>query len=612
MRPLLDRADRHLDDVRLVGDAAVAAFFSADRPRERTAQRGKILEVLELGGSGWQQELLPAVKGLRNAEKPVHPFHFEIEFPEMFDRNNPGFDAIVGNPPFGGKNTVINANALNYPLWLKLLHAESHGNADLVAHFFRRAFGLCCVSRAHSASSPPTPSVRGIPAQPACAGSARTAARSYSAQRRIQWPGEAAVVVSVLHILKGTPETPKRLDGVEVPTISAFLFHRGGHDDPERLEANAGKSFQGSILLGMGFTFDDTDGKGAATPLAEMRNLIDEDPRYEEAIFSYIGGEEVNTSPTHAYHRYAINFFDYPLRREEMLRTWRQADEDQRRIWLQTGVVPQDYPKPVAADWPSLLSIVEEKTKPERDVQKRKALRERWWHYAEKRPGLYATIADLDRVLAINCGATPHLSFSFLSSNMVFANTLVVLPFDSCSAFCVLQSRPHEIWARFFASSMKDDLRYTPSDCFETFPFPNSWEPHPALEAAGEAYYDFRSALMVENDEGMTKTYNRFHDPDGRDPRIAELRELHAAMDRAVLRAYGWDDISTDCEFLLDYEIDEETWGKKKKPWRYRWPDEVRDEVLARLLALNAERAAAESLARLSARAEARPSKVSA
>ena len=68
-------------------------------------------------------------------------------------------------------------------------------------------------------------------------------------------------------------------------------------------------------------------------------------------------------------------------------------------------------------------------------------------------------------------------------------------------------------------------------------------------------------------------------------------------MDHAVLHAYGWADIITDCEFLLDYEIDEETWGKKKKPWRYRWPDEVRDEVLARLLALNAERAAEECMA---------------
>ena len=63
----------------------------------------------------------------------------------------------------------------------------------------------------------------------------------------------------------------------------------------------------------------------------------------------------------------------------------------------------------------------------------------------------------------------------------------------------------------------------------------------------------------------------------------------------AVLDAYGWTDIPTDCEFLLDYEIDEATWGRKKKPYRYRWPDTVCDEVLARLLALNAERAAAEA-----------------
>ena len=102
---------------------------------------------------------------------------------------------------------------------------------------------------------------------------------------------------------------------------------------------------------------------------------------------------------------------------------------------------------------------------------------------------------------------------------------------------------------------------------------------------------------MVRNNEGLTKTYNRFHDPDERDPEIVKLRELHAAMDRAVLDAYGWSDIPTDCEFLLDYEIDEEEWGNKKKPCRYRWPDEVRDEVLARLLELNAQRVAEEARA---------------
>ena len=142
---------------------------------------------------------------------------------------------------------------------------------------------------------------------------------------------------------------------------------------------------------------------------------------------------------------------------------------------------------------------------------------------------------------------------------------------------------------------MKDDLGYKISDSFETFPFPENWETRPALETAGRTYYEFRAALMVRTDEGLTKTYNRFHDPDERDPDILRLREVHADMDRAVLDAYGWNDLPTDCEFLLDYEIDEEELGSKKKPWRYRWPDEVRDEVLARLLELNAERAKEET-----------------
>jgi hypothetical protein len=102
---------------------------------------------------------------------------------------------------------------------------------------------------------------------------------------------------------------------------------------------------------------------------------------------------------------------------------------------------------------------------------------------------------------------------------------------------------------------------------------------------------------MVKNNEGLTKTYNRFHDPEEISEDIATLREFHARMDSAVLRAYGWEDIAPrcECEFLLDYDDeDEEEEGKarkRKKPYRYRWPDEVRDEVLARLLKLNEERA---------------------
>ena len=186
-----------------------------------------------------------------------------------------------------------------------------------------------------------------------------------------------------------------------------------------------------------------------------------------------------------------------------------------------------------------------------------------------------------------------HAAFVFLPTGAVFAESLIVFPLETYSAFAALQSRPHEIWVRFFSSSLEERLRYTPSDCFETFPFPRGWDTHQVIEAAG------KKVLRVScgPDEGQRRGSDADLQPIQR-PRGTTVPEncgayarLHESMDRAVLDAYGWYDISNSCEFLLDYEIDEEEWGRRKKPWRYRWPDDVHDEVLARLLALNAERA---------------------
>jgi hypothetical protein len=96
---------------------------------------------------------------------------------------------------------------------------------------------------------------------------------------------------------------------------------------------------------------------------------------------------------------------------------------------------------------------------------------------------------------------------------------------------------------------------------------------------------------MVATDLGLTKTYNRFHDPDDKAADIVDLRRLHDEMDRAVLQAYGWDDLSRKAkpEFLT-----EKTEDDPKYQGRLFWPAEFRVEVLSRLLALNAERYAAE------------------
>lgn len=561
LRILWNAMETELSRVRLFGDLVISAYFEHDEPKKRLQRRNEYANSVVNGQAEYFRK---QIEERRHAEKPLAPFHWELEFPEVFERENSGFDAFVGNPPFAGKNTMAAANINKYPEWLQHLHEESHGNSDLVAHFFRCAFNLLRQDGIFGLIATNTIG-QGDTRSTGLRWICKHDGTIYSAQRRYKWPGQAAVVVSVIHIIKGLFSYQKHLDGSEVDIITAFLFYRGGHDNPAHLMSNTDKSFQGSIILGMGFTFDDNDTKGIATPISEMYELIQKNPNNQDVIFPYIGGEEVNNSPKHEHHRFAISFFD-------------RSEEECRK------------------NWPDLMAIIEHKVRPEREIQNRKALRERWWQYAEKRPGLYSSIKRLEQVLVINCGATPHASFTFLPAKMVFANTLVVFPFDSFSVFCAIQSRPHEIWSRFFGSTMKDDIRYTPSDCFETFPFPKNWETDPEFEKVGKRYYEFRATLMVRSNEGLTATYNRFHNPEERDPDILKLRELHSAMDRAVLDAYGWNDIPTACDFFLDYEIDEEEWGDKKKPYRYRWPDEVRDEVLARLLELNAERARAEAL----------------
>ena len=565
LQNLWREAQNAVAEVRLFGDLVLAAFFEGAKPKERESRRSAYQEAI-LTGEAWRHGV--EMEGRRHAELPFAPFHWEVEFPEVFERDNPGFDGFVGNPPFAGHVTVVEANVRNYTDWLRASHQESTRKCDIVAHFYRRAFILIRDRGALGLVATNT-IAQGDTRASGLRWICEHGGAVFRATKRVKWPGDAAVVVSVLHVAKGAYSGNRVLDGAAVDRITAFLFHRGGHADPVRLAGNAGKSFQGSIVLGMGFTFDDTDKKGVASPLAEMRRLLDSDRRNCEVIFPYVGGEEVNTSPTHKHHRYVINFGD---RGEQQCR--------QR--------------------WPQLVAVLEEKVKPFRLAAAKRSKSSHgsraavWWQLYHQAKDLYNATVTMDRVLSIS-RVGQQAAFTFLPSRMVYADSVVIFPFETFAAFCALQSRVHETWARFFGSSMKDDLRYTPSDCFETFPFPEGWETDGSLEAAGRSYYEYRAALMVEHEEGMTKTYNRFHDIYETNPRVIELRELHAAMDRAVLDAYGWTDIAIDCDFLLDYEIDEATWGRRKKPYRYRWPDAVRDEVLARLLALNAERSAAEA-----------------
>jgi hypothetical protein len=567
---LLREANEALEDARGIGDLVVSAFFEREKPKDRDILRNVYAAQVQ----DWLSRADAATIFQRPSETRT-TFHWEIEFPEAFSRPNGGFDAFVGNPPFLGGRLLRGTLGGPYFDWLLSTFAQSSGNADLASFFYRQTFSLLRTGGAFGLIATNT-IAQGDTRATGLQWLRLNEGTIFAAHKRIKWPGLAAVVVSVVHVHKGRLAGPVHLDDKLVERITAFLFHSGSDEDPKPLAENAGKSFIGSYILGMGFTFDDSDTKGIASPISLMHDLIRKEPRNAEHISPYIGGEEVNESVTHAHHRYVINF-------------GQMSEEEARR-------------------WPDLIAILEAKVKPERTRRKadgsfvlRDPLPQRWWHYADKRPALYRAIHGLHRV-AVASLHQPYWLIALVPSGPVFSHALCVFPFETNGAVGLLQSRVHEGWARAFGSSLEDRLRYTPSDCFETFPFPLHWQTDVNLENAGRHYFEFRSVLMSANTEGLTSLYNRLHDPDEHDPGIAKLRDLHAAMDRAVLDAYGWSDIRLTCEFILDYEdeADDEPGkaSKKKKPWRYRWPDEIRDEVLGRLLELNAQRAKAEEIGR--------------
>ena len=379
-----------------------------------------------------------------------------------------------------------------------------------------------------------------------------------------KWPGTASLEVAHVWLKKREWIRPYVLNDSEVRGISPLLQIPGRvSGNPHRLAANANLSFQGSIVLGMGFVM---------TP-EEAAGLIDKDPRNKDVLYPYLNGEDLNSRPDQSPSRWVINFHDWPLRRAEA-QEWKNADEKGRKELNRQGIAALDYNGPVAADYPDCLRIVEDKVKPERAKLNRKVRRERWWQFAERAPQLYSTISGMKRVL-VRARVANINSISFVPVGIICSEATVVFAYSKGDGLAQLQSTFHTEWLSQFASSMRTDIRYTPSDCFETLPFPKSLG---GLSGIGERYHVHRQSIMLCSREGLTKTYNRFHNPSEHSEDIVTLRRLHVEMDHAVAAAYGWADLELRHGF-----------HETKQGVRYTFSELARIEVLDRLLALNHE-----------------------
>lgn len=509
-------------------------------------------------------------------------FHWFIEFPEIIERG--GFDCILGNPPYLGGTAL--SGTYGYPFCESVRWQFSPvGLSDLVVFFLRRMSHL--VREQGFLALISTNSIRdGDIREDGLAQLASSKTEIVFAVRNIKWIGRANLIVALLSMHRGPWRRAAWLDGAKVEHINSFLEPSEAGLEPRPLISNSSQLFEGYKPLGDGFNLT----------VQEASSCLADDPKNADVIKKIINGQEINNEPDQVADQ-SIVFFG-----------------DMEKISAASYTVP--------------FRLVEARVRPYRATQNRESNRENWWLYGEKRPALTAKLRCL-RASFVAAATTKYLSFSIMPAGILFSHALKVFTTDRWDLFSIVQSTIHEVWARKYSGALKQDLRYSPSKCFDTYAFPaNLWQAaNPALANIGERYHEHRRNLMLSLWLGLTDVYNLFHsktleadlkdhfasrakkDPDGSkipeehraralafpyDAALAgilELRKLHIELDTTVRDAYGWQDLDLAHDF---YEV--ETLPENDRV-RYTISPAARKELLKRLLKLNHERAAEEAAA---------------
>lgn len=425
----------------------------------------------------------------------------DVSFPEE------GFDVVLGNPPFlGGRKIRRVLGDAYFDFLTREFTRDGSGNADLCAYFFRlaekilRPGGVCGFIATNTISEGDSRKT-GLDVLLA------NGARIFAAET-FPWTGSAAVYVSMIHLLfpKGSvspPLTPT-LQGNPVSRIFSSLKRLPPELTARSFAENENLCYQGCVLAAKGFIL---------TP-DEAERLWETDEKYREVVLPYFTGDDVFSAPNPMAmrpRRFVISFGDRSLEEAE--------------------------------EFPMALEIARERVWPIRNLARRKAHRDYWWQFGDKRPTLTRIVQKQNlKKFIIQTRHSKFLSPVCVPTNAVYSESTIIFPTESVELLAILNSAVHEIWARETSSSIGNELRYSPTDCFNTFPLP-------LLKKAETAWDSLRHELCRTLNCGLTSLMNRFHSPKESNSEIQSLRELFVANDEAVCAAYGWNDLKVTREF---------------------------------------------------------------
>lgn len=438
----------------------------------------------------------------------------------------PAFDACIGNPPYMGAKRLKQEHDAAYINRVRAAFPNVPGNADYCVYWFNKAQRV--MQPGARAGLVGTNTIRqNYSREGGLDVIVREGGQIYEAVSSMPWSGEAAVHVSIVCWSKGeAPSSPARLwidDGercVEQPTINSALSTRTDVSGAKALACNTEpkRVFQGLIPGHEAFIL---------TP-DQALNMIKRDPSSSSVIVPYLIGRDLLANPGAKPTRFVIDLNEYDALEIQRFRA--------AYVYVREHILP----------------VREDKARAERELNQRLLAEDPkavintnhqqylsvWWKHTAHRIEMTRELRKLRRYVVCS-RVTKRPVFEFADEIIRPSDMVQVFAFEDDYSFGILQSNMHWQWFQEKASTLRSDFRYTPSSVFDTFPWPQSPSAAQvrAVAEAGRALHEFRRERMARSERLTLRDLYRSLEAPGKNP----LRDLHAALDAAVLAAYGFE-----------------------------------------------------------------------
>ena len=514
------------------------------------------LDALDAIGKRARETLsvdLPSGKPVRN------PFHWPLEFPEVFARAQSGFDALVGNPPFLGNRLWKGALGEKLQWQCQMVLGASPGKIDLCVVFHRRAVDLLRPEGCYGMLA-----TSNIAEGSAIEVGLSVIVRSgsiYFARKGMPWPGSAAVVVAIVGFFKGEWQADSDADGRSCPRIGPRL-------EPEEADAWVPKA-----LPDAPFAFEGVNNsKGLAfviTPDSPWYDRLKNEP--DSLLRPYITGDDITSSALNRIERWALDIADLSL------------DEVRRR-------------------WPVAHRFIVDEVQPTRTVaalKSYKGLINRWWQFWNHRADLMRRIRRREHFIGYSKN-TKYPVGMLAPSNWIYTNKVLLIGMERDDMYAISLSTGFRAWLeKFSGGNLGETLSLSISESVAKYPVPEQNVATTGAEAATQ-FNRLAVEFSTANGYGLTDVMNAIHSPDDAHATIAELRRLLSVIDAAVAAAYGWSDVD------VTYDFREFDGGSANDKWRWALSADATATLLDRLVTLNRERFEAAASANGGGRASSR------